>query len=110
MLHKNYLVFQALYRYFKLNSIINVTDYVLSWKSKVSSAESITPPTTSDNRLTPSLSYYHNTKIKVKFNGIILRQSKKLSYTHGNIVNIYIVFSVGSLFFEVDAGCIYLKK
>ena len=93
---QNYLVFQPLNKYFKLNSIINVTDYVLSWKSKGLSAESIKPPTTSDNSLTPTLSYYYNTKIKVKFNGSVLRQSKKLSYTHSNMVNIYIVYELGA--------------
>ena len=93
---QNYLVFQPLNKYFKLNSIINVTDYVLSWKSKGLSAESIKPPTTSDNSLTPTLSYYYNTKIKVKFNGSVLRQSKKLSYTHSNMANIYIVFELGA--------------
>ena len=74
---QNYLVFQPLNKYFKFNSIINVTDYVLLWKSKGLSAASIKPPTTSDNSLTPTLSYYYNTKIKVKFNGSALRQSKK---------------------------------
>ena len=38
---KNYLVFQPIVRYFKVNTIINVADYVLSWKSKGISAESI---------------------------------------------------------------------
>ena len=52
---QNYLVFQPINRYFKL---IANTDYVSSWKSKGLSAESIKPPNTSDNSLTPVLSYY----------------------------------------------------
>ena len=40
---QNYLVFQPLNRYFKIGN----SDYVLSWKSKELSAESITPPYTS---------------------------------------------------------------
>ena len=64
---QNYLVFQPIIRYFKLNTITN-TYYVSSWKSKGLSAESIKPPTTSDNSLTPELNYY-DTKIRVKFTG-----------------------------------------
>ena len=30
---QNYLVFQPIVRYFKVNTIINAADYVLSWKS-----------------------------------------------------------------------------
>ena len=40
-------------KYFKLNSVVGVTDYVLSWWSKALSSESIKPPTTSDNSLNP---------------------------------------------------------
>ena len=80
---QNYLVFQPMYRYFK---VITNTDYISSWKSKGLSAESIKPPTTSDNSLTPALSYY-GTKTRVKFTGSCLKQSK-ISYNHGKIVNI----------------------
>ena len=61
---QNYLVFQPMYRYFKM---ITNTDYISSWKSEGLSAESIKPPTTSDNSLTLALSYY-STKTKIKFN------------------------------------------
>ena len=69
---QNYLVFQPIIRYIKVNTI-TITDYVLSWKSKGLSAESIKPPATSDNSLTPILSYY-GTKTRVKFNGSSLQQ------------------------------------
>ena len=49
---QNYLVFQPINKYFK---VITNTDYVSSWKSKGLSAESIKPPNTSDNSLTPAL-------------------------------------------------------
>ena len=71
---QNYLVFLPILRYFKVNSFINFIDYVLSWQSKGLSAESIKPPTTSDNSLTPALSYYHASKITVKFTGSCLKQ------------------------------------
>ena len=88
---QNYLVFQPINKYFK---VITNTDYISSWKSKGLSAESIKPPTTSDNSLTPVLNYY-GTKTRVKFTGSCLQQPK-LSYTHGTIVNIYIVYELSA--------------
>ena len=88
---QNYLVFQPMYRYFKM---ITNTDYISSWKSKGLFAESIKPPTTSDNSLTPALNYY-GTKTRVKVTGSCLKQSK-MSYTHGKVVNIYIVYELGA--------------
>ena len=73
--------------------IIN-TDYISSWKSKGLSAESIKPLMTSDNSLTPAFSYY-GTKTRVKFAGSCLKQSK-ISYTHGKVVNTYIVYELGA--------------
>ena len=77
---QNYLVFQPMCRYF---TIITSTDYISLWKSKGLSAESIKPPTTSDNSLAPSLDYYGN-KIRVKFARSCLKQSNKVLYTHKN--------------------------
>ena len=51
--------------------------------------ESIKPPSTSNNGLASLIDYYGH-KIRVKFNGSILRQPK-VSYTHEKVVNIYIV-------------------
>ena len=88
---QNYLVFQPMSKYYK---VITNIDYISSWKSKGLSAESIKPPTTSDNSLTPALSYY-GTKTRVKFTGSCLKQPK-ISYTHGKVVNIYIVYELGA--------------
>ena len=90
---QNYLVFQPTIRYFKVNTITN-TDYVSSWKYKGLWAETIKPPTTSDNSLAPELNYY-GTKTRVKCNGSCLIQSK-IWYTHGTIVNIYVVYKLGA--------------
>ena len=76
-----------------MNTITN-TDYVSSWRSIGLSAESIKPPTTSDNSLAPELNYY-GSKTRVKFNGSDLKQSK-ISYTPATIVNIYIVYELGA--------------
>ena len=73
---QNYLVFQPITRYFK---VIGDTNMISSLKSNGLSAETIKPPTTSDNTLAPTL----------KFAWSCLKQSKIL-YTHGTIVNIYI--------------------
>ena len=88
---QNYLVFQPINMYFK---VIANTDYVSSWKSKGLSAESIKPPTTSDNSLTPALSYY-GTKTRVKFSSSCLKQPI-ISYTNGKVVNIFIVYELGA--------------
>ena len=88
---QNYLVFQPINRYFK---VIANSDYVSSWKSKGLSAETIKPPTTSDNSLTPAVSYY-GTKMRVKFIESCLKQTKT-SCTHGKVVNIYIVYELAA--------------
>ena len=68
---QHYLVFQPMYRYFK---VITNTRYILSWNSKGLSAESFKPPTTSDDSLTPALNYY-GTKTRVKFTGSCFKNS-----------------------------------
>ena len=58
---------------------------------------SIKPPSTSDNSLTPPVNYINNTeKIGVKFTGSCLKQSNKLPYTHGKVVNNYIIYELGA--------------
>ena len=88
---QNYLVFQPINRNFK---VIANTLYISSWKSKELSAETIKPPSTSDNSLTPLIDYVGN-KIRLKFSGSCLKQPK-LQYTHETIVNIYIVYEMGA--------------
>ena len=63
-------------------------------KSKGLSAETIKPPNTSDISLTPAVSYCC-TKTRVKFIGSCLKQAK-ISYTPGKVVNIYIVYELGT--------------
>ena len=86
---QNYLVFQPIHRYFKK---ISNSDYMYSWKSKGLSDETIGSITTSNNKITPELNYY-GTKIRVKFSGSCLKQDK-VTYSHGKIVNIYIVYEI----------------
>ena len=86
---QNYFVFQPLNKYFI--SITNTLS-ILSWQSKGLSTENIDPPTTS---LSPSINYVGN-KIRVKCTGSCLKQSNKLTFTHKNIVNIYIFYELGT--------------
>ena len=72
--------------------MITNTNYVSSWKSKGLSAETIKPPTTYDNSLTPVLNYY-GTKTRAQFTGSCLKQPKIL-YTHGKVINSYIVYEI----------------
>ena len=54
------------------------------------SDEKIKPPTTSNKMLNPWLDYF-GTKTRVKFNGDCLQQ-EKITFNHGKIVSIYIVY------------------
>ena len=56
------------------------------------SNESITPLSAPNNFLSPSLNYL-GTKIRITFSGSCLKQDK-ITYTHGKIVNIYIVYEI----------------
>ena len=65
---QNYLVFQPLHKYFEFLNINNEW-YITSSKSKGLSKESIKPPVTSANSLSPLINYYDNNKITAKFTG-----------------------------------------
>ena len=62
-------MFQLVHNYIK--TIAN-TKFISEWKSKGLPDESIKPFPTLDNSLTPLIDYYEY-KIRVKFNGSILR-------------------------------------
>ena len=54
------------------------------------SDENITAPNTSNYNFNPQLSFF-DTKTKVEFKGSCLKQDK-ITYDHGKVVNIYIVY------------------
>ena len=92
MVHNQYhLVFQPINRYFK---VIANSKCILSWISKGLSDETIKPPATSDNSISPLIDYLGD-KIRPKFNGDYLKQLK-VTYTHRTTVHIYIVFELGA--------------
>ena len=63
-------------------------------KSKGLSDETIKPPATSDNSLTPLIGYL-GSKTRITFTGSCLKQPD-ISYTHRTIVNIYIVYELSA--------------
>ena len=84
----NYLVFQPISRYFK--TVAN-TVQVTPWKTKGLSDENIKPLLTSNNSLNLATNYFDNSRIRGKFDGNCLKQ-EKLTFTHNQVVNIYIVY------------------
>ena len=86
---QNHLIFQPINRYFR---VIANTKCISSLKSKGLSDETIKPIATSDNSLSPLIDYLDD-KIRVKFNGDCLKQSK-VAYTHRTTVNIYSVYEL----------------
>ena len=89
---QNYLVFLPIQRYFKRIAGVGSGNYIYFWKSKGLSDERINSDTASNDSITSELSYW-GTKTKVEFNGSCLKQDK-VTYNHGTIVNIYIVYEV----------------
>ena len=87
---QNYLVFQPIHRYFKING-----KYISSWKSKGLSDETITPYATSDNSLTLLIDHY-GSKVRIKLDQRCLKQSNKLTCDYGHRVNVYIVYKLGA--------------
>ena len=91
---QNYLVLSVMGRYFKRITGVGSRNYIYFCKSKRLSDERINSITASNYSITPGLSYY-GSKIRVKFNGSCLKQDKA-TYSHGTIVNIYIVYEIGT--------------
>ena len=60
------------------------------------SDENITAPTTTDYSVNPQLTYFH-TKTRIKVKESCLKQDK-ITYNHGKIVNIYIVYEINKTF------------
>ena len=81
-----------MYRYFKKIAGVGIGSYIHYWKSKESSDKKVSSIKTSNRSITPNLSYY-GTKTRVGFNGSCLKQDK-ITFNHGKIVNIYIVYEI----------------
>ena len=86
------LVFQPMYRYFKIIAGLGNERYIYYWQSKGLPNERINSITVSYYNVTPFLDYY-GTKTRVQFSGSCLKQDK-VTFNHGKIVNIYIAYEI----------------
>ena len=93
---QNVLVFQPLYRHFRKIIAVGSGNYIYFWKSIGLSDERLDSITACNYKITPELSHY-GSKISVKFNGSCLKQDK-VTYNHGAIVNIYIVYEISKIY------------
>ena len=91
---QNYLVFQPTQRYFK--AVCNANNHILSRKSRGLLDGSIKPPSASANIIKSMLNYV-GSKIRVEFKGSCIKQAK-ISFNHGKIINIYIVYEMNKSF------------
>ena len=92
---QNDLVFQSILEYFTLNS-----NWIIKWKSKGLSNESLEVVSTSNNSLTPSINYYGD-KARLRFTGSVLQQ-KTVTYSHKKVVNLYVVYEITN-FHSIDS-------
>ena len=91
---QNYLVFQAIQRYFKIIAGVGNRNHICYWKSKGLSNERSNSIKTSAYGINPYLRYGDTNKIRVKFDGGCLKQDPG-SLLNGGIVNVYIVYEKG---------------
>ena len=89
---QNYLVFQPMYRYFKIIAGVGNGSYIYYWKSKGLSDERINSIKTPSYSITPNIDY-HGTKTRVKFDQSCLKQDK-VTLNHGKVVSTYIVYEI----------------
>ena len=78
---QNYLVFQPMYRYFKIITGVGNGTYIYYWQTKRFSDETINSITASNYGATPFLDHY-GTKTRLESKGSCLKQDKS-TYTHG---------------------------
>ena len=88
MVNKIILVFQPMYRYFEQIAGVGNGNYIYYRQSKRLSNERYN----SNYSVTPFFDYYV-TETRVKFSGSSLKQDK-VTFNHGNIVNIYMVYEI----------------
>ena len=81
-----------MYRYFKIISGVGIGRYICYWQTKGLPDERFNSITVSNYSVIPFLDYY-GTKARVEFSGSCLKQDK-IMYTHGKLVNIYIIYEV----------------
>ena len=98
-----------MYRYLKRIAGAGSGNYIYFSKSKALSDERLDSFTASNYKITPELSFY-GTKTRVEFNGSCLKQDK-VTYNHGKIVNIYIVYEISKNYsisnYQILENCLF---
>ena len=97
---QNYLVFQPINRYYKRVVGVCPGKSIYYWKSKELPDERINSVRTSDYEITPYVGYY-GTKTRIEFNESCLKEDK-ITYTHGKVINIYLVYEIVAGYSEDD--------
>ena len=82
---QTYLILQPIFESFEI--------LLFLWKSKGLLEERITTHATSDNRFAQKLTCIYNSEIAVKFEIISLKQDK-VSFSHRNLVNFFVVYKL----------------
>ena len=86
---QNYLVFQPMYRYFKIIAGVGNGNNVYYLQFKEFSDERTSSFSTPNYIVSPDLNYY-GTKKRVGFYEVCLKQNK-VTFNHGKVVSIYVV-------------------
>ena len=89
---QNYLVFQPIYKHFKVIAGVGSRSYIYYWKSKGLSDERINSIKTPSHSIIPNLDHY-GTKTRVELDGSCLKQDK-VTFNHEKVVNIYIAYEI----------------
>ena len=88
---QNYLLFQLVFKYFWT---FTGTDKFCAWKSKGLWEKSIKVLLLSGNSFVPKLTFIYKRRIGAKFKGNCVIQNNNISFTHRNVVNLFIVFKL----------------
>ena len=89
---QNYLVFQPIYKHFKVIAGVGSGSYIYYWKSKGLSGERINSIKTPSHSIIPNLDHY-GTKTRVELDGSCLKQGK-VTFNYEKVVNIYIAYEI----------------
>ena len=100
----NYLVFQPMYRYFKIVAGDGNDSCIYYWQSKGLSDQKISSITASNYSVTPNLSHY-GTKTRAELRGSCLKQDK-VTFNHQKVINIYIVYELDQIYIKTSPALV----
>ena len=86
-----YSIFQPIYKTIK--TISGLKDTISEWESKGFSNEKFKPPHRANKVLSPKL-LWNNSRLRLGFEVICLKQEDTTSFTPNNVVNLFIVYEL----------------